>query len=97
MEGAKVTVRLEGQSRAVDPKHPRGVETVLHGRATWDGATKRFVAFELTAAGSRWGGTGQGKSNDRSQEKGPRGIGFTFELASDSPADRVPPLYVLAY
>ena len=98
VEGTFVTLRLEGRTQTHSRKpQDRGCDTELAGSATFDVATGRFTAFELVGLGSRWGGTGAGKSNDRAGEEGRQAIGFTFSLSGDSPAERVPPMYVLGY
>ncbi|MBS2029148.1 MAG: hypothetical protein JST54_14690 [Deltaproteobacteria bacterium] len=96
VDGARVTLRLEGQTRAESNKpRNRWVETRVAGRAVWDSAQKRFTSFDLVAVGTRWGGTGEGRSYDRAEEKAPKPIGFSFSLANDT--ERVPPLYVYGY
>jgi len=96
VDGTRVTVRLEGSTRAESSKpRIRWVETRVAGRAVWDSAQKRFTSFELVAVGTRWGGTGEGRSYDRADEKAPKPIGFSFTLADES--ERVPPLYVYGY
>jgi hypothetical protein len=98
VDDAGVHLRIEGQTRAASVRGPaRGVVTRLLGKAVWKADAGKFSAFELVAAGTRWGGTGKGKSNDRAGEEGVQGIGFTFQLAGDTPAEHVPPLYVLGY
>lgn len=98
VEGTRVKLRLTGESRTSSNKpRARGVALTALGHAVFDRATGRFVEFELAALGRRWGGTGEGKSNDRANETGPRPIGFTWKLAGDTPAEHVPPLYVQAY
>jgi hypothetical protein len=66
----------------------------LLGKATFDLAKKRFTAFELVAAGLRKGGT---QYNGRPDDLGEHAIGFVFQLAGDSPSDRVAPAFVWAY
>lgn len=108
--GAKdhvVSLRLEGEGRweaetrevieglrgePVDVM--RGVEAPLLGMATWDANAKRFTAFELVAAGLRWGAT---RYNVRHDDLAPAPIGFLFELASDAPHERVAPAAIWSY
>lgn len=98
VEGQQVKLRITGRTLArSDTPRARGMRLSVLGHATWDGVQKRFTAFKLVALGRRWGGTGEGKSYDRAGEKGPRPIGFTFALAGDTAADRVPPMYLQAY
>jgi hypothetical protein len=72
----------------------RSVETRLIGRAAYDVAKARFVAFEMVAAGSRSGAT---QYNARADDLGPAPIGFVFTLAGDDPADRVAPAFFWGY
>src|SRR5439155_1402045 len=69
--GDLVTLRLEGAVKIVArglwrteglkdvpaTEQTRGFDAKLLGRATWDEKAARFTAFELVAAGSRWGAT----------------------------------------
>jgi len=100
VDGARVTLALEGEARweqrgtwhvggrAAQTATQRGIEARLLGSATWDAETKRFVAFELLAVGTRWGGT---QYNGRHDDLDPQPIGFLFELASDAPHEHVVP------
>jgi hypothetical protein len=58
----------------------RGLELTLLGRATYGGEPGRFIAFELVAAGERWGGT---QYNARGDDLEPTPIGFVLQLAPD--------------
>lgn len=82
----RVTLRLRGESRAVEDD--RGIEVRLLGAAEYDEANGRFVSFELLAIGTRWGGT---EFNAREDDAGPGPIGFLFTLAGASPAEHVAP------
>lgn len=101
VSGGRVTLRLEGKTRAVkkgtwpvagfedmnEPKPTeRGVETALLGRAEFDLAAGRFAAFELVASGTRWGAT---QYNGREDDFGPAPIAFVF--APDEGASAVAP------
>jgi hypothetical protein len=108
--GAKdhvVSLRLEGEGRweakgrgvieglgAEPVELKRGVEARLLGTATWDATAKRFTAFELVAAGLRWGAT---RYNVRHDDLAPAPIGFLFELAADEPQERVAPAAIWSY
>lgn len=65
-------------------KQELGLRTELSGRATFDIDAGRFVAFELIAVGTRWGGT---QFNGRAGDLAPTAIGFVFAL--DDTPDRV--------
>lgn len=64
----------------------RGVELKFLGFAEFDRATRRFVAFDVVALGTRWGGT---QYNARADDLDPAPIGFLLTLAD--PTDRVAP------
>jgi hypothetical protein len=109
VEGDRVLLRLAGEARVVqrgrwpiggfrDMHEPseqeRGFDGTLRGRATWDRAAGRFVAFEMVAVGSRWGAT---QYNGRHDDLGPAPLGVAFTLAGDDPSDRVPPASMWEY
>jgi hypothetical protein len=80
---------------AFQPKpRKRGFETRLLGSAKYDLKQERFVAFEMVALGTRWGGTRYNRRAD-DLEPGPPGVAFT--LAGDTPAEHVAPAYLRAY
>lgn len=70
-----------------------GFEAALRGEATFDLAAGRFVAFELIASGTRWGGT---QFNSRSDDLQPSPIGVAMRLAPKD-APRVAPAYIWRY
>ena len=74
-------------------EHELGFETELRGEATFDLATGRFVAFELIASGTRWGGT---QFNSRSHDIEPSAVGVVLRLAPED-APRVAPAYIWRY
>ncbi len=86
VEKGRVTLRLRGESRAVQESH--GVEVSLLGSAEFDTTQGRFVAFELVAVGTRWGGT---EFNGREDDDGSDPVGFLFTLAGDTSAEHVAP------
>lgn len=104
--GDRVTLVLEGHSRAVNPgsapdepldprqpqTHERGVETTMLGVAEFDRQEMRFVRFDLIALGTRWGGT---KYNGREHDLEPHAIGFALSLADDDPP--VAPAFIWEY
>lgn len=67
-------------------RRKRGVELKFLGFAEFDRATGRFVAFDVVALGTRWGGT---QYNARADDLAPAPIGFLLSLAE--PTDRVAP------
>jgi hypothetical protein len=74
----------DGESRAYDC----GFDAVLSGDAIWDDMASRFVAFDLLAAGPRWG---TNQYNNRNDDLGPAPMGVAFTLAGAEPRDRTPP------
>jgi hypothetical protein len=102
----RVTLALEGTARWVQrgtwsvggrgapSAIERGFDGRLLGRATYDTGTQRFVAFELLAVGTRWGGT---QYNARHDDLEPAPIGYLFELAGDAPHERVAPAAIWEY
>lgn len=64
----------------------RGVELKFLGFAEFDRTNGRFVAFDVVALGTRWGGT---QYNARADDLAPAPIGFLMTLAD--PTDRVAP------
>lgn len=97
-----VRLRLEGRFRcaaegtwAIRPFGPRlegqrrGYDAQLVGRATWDPAARRFVAFEALAVGQRWGGS---EHNLRWDDLEPAPLAVLFDLADGTaPGDATPP------
>jgi hypothetical protein len=87
-------VRLQWDSRWVRPEDAAerasdcGIDATLYGEAEWDEAAGRFVAFDLLAAGPRWG---TNQYNNRQDDLGPAPLGIAFELAGTAPRDRTPP------
>lgn len=87
-------IHLEYDAKWVRPEdreerlHPTGYDCTLQGAATWDAAAGVFTAFELVAAGSRWGSN---QYNNREDDLGPAPMGIAFILAGDGPSDRTPP------
>ncbi len=109
VEGDVVTLVLEGHTRAAqtgrwpvqgfadrdDPaEQSRGLELELLGHARFDLARARFVAFELVAVGTRWGGT---QFNGRGDDLGRAPIGFVLSLVGERPAERVAPANLGSY
>jgi len=99
VNGAVVTLRLEGETRASVPGakdakkfdgQKRGFETRLLGKATYDLKKERFTTFEVVAVGTRWGGT---QFNNRRGDIEPAPIGILFTIADDSPWERVAPAF----
>jgi hypothetical protein len=87
-------VRLEWEHRWVRPedgeerRYPSGYDCALWGEATWDAGRGAFTAFELVAAGQRWGAS---QYNNREDDLGPQPLGIAFTLAGDAPSERTPP------
>ncbi len=72
----------------------RGVEAELVGRAVFDPMAGRFVAFEMVAIGTRWGGT---QFNGRHDDLDAAPIGWSFTLSSATSGSRLPPAHVWEY
>ena len=110
VRGGRATIVIEGETRAVSDgvwklgnnlwknfkNRPRGIEAELLGRAVFDVAEERFVAFSLVALGQSWGGSGL--NGRKSASSGSRSaLAWRFELSGDRPADRVPPAFIDIY
>ena len=72
-EADRVTVRLTGVVRLEGSG--RAYSAALHGRAVYDTRARRFVAFELVAAGQR---SGRDQFNFRTDDPGPAPMGVAF-------------------
>jgi hypothetical protein len=109
VEGDVVSLRLEGGTRAVqkgdwsirgyrDMNRPssqeRGLEMRLLGSARFDRKKGRFVAFEMVAVGTRWGGT---QYNGRGNDLVSAPFGAVLSLAGESRAERVAPEHFHGY
>jgi hypothetical protein len=91
VSGDVVTLRLEGETRAViEGQRQHGLDMQLLGKATFDLAKGRFLTFDLVAIGSRWGGT---RYNGRRRDTDPAPMGILFNLADDTPCERVAPAF----
>jgi hypothetical protein len=102
-------LRLQGATRAVqrgrwavggfrDHRNPgeqeRGFATTMLGHANFDKRTQRFIAFEIVAKGTRWGGT---QFNDRAGDLDVAPIGAVLSLGSAETSERVPPARIWNY
>ncbi len=109
VEGAVVSLLLKGSTRAIhrgkwpihgyrDMDRPspqeRGLEMDLLGHARYDLKEGRFVAFEVVAVGTRWGGT---QYNGRGRDLDPAPFGAVLSLAGNAHADRVTPEHFWGY
>jgi hypothetical protein len=101
----RVSLKFYGRTRTIDktelfPDKPaaqmRGFDAQLLGRGEYDRKRERFTIFELLAIGERRGAT---SCNMRIQDDdlGPAPMGVLLMLASDSPADAVPPAFLGRY
>jgi hypothetical protein len=91
VDGDVVSLRLEGETRtAAEGRPEHGLEMRLLGKATFDLAKGRFLAFELVAVGSRWGAT---RLNGRRGDTDAAPMGILFTLAADGPCERVAPAF----
>jgi hypothetical protein len=109
IEGDVAVLRLEGHTKVEEEgrwsvggfrdsnrpsRQKRGMELALLGTARFDRAQQRFVAFEVVAVGTRWGGT---QYNGRSRDLDPAPFGAVLTLAGDAKAERVAPEHFWAY
>ncbi len=87
-------VRLEWEARWVRPedgeerRYPSGYDSTLEGEALWDDGRGAFTAFDLLAAGPRWGAN---QYNNRDDDLGPAPLGIAFGLAGSTPRERTAP------
>jgi hypothetical protein len=93
-------VHIEGKWNAKGPGIPepqtRGIDAKLEGQAVYDLKSERFIFFELLVLSERWGGNAyNGRLDER--DFGPAPMGIVLQLAGDSAADRVPPLFFQSY
>jgi hypothetical protein len=93
-------VHIEGKWNARGPGIPepqkRGVDARLEGQAVYDLKAERFISFDLVVVSQRWGGNAyNGRLDER--DFGPAPLGIVLELAGDSAADRVPPMFFRSY
>ncbi len=100
VEGSQVrlalvgAVKLEAEVEWVAPengetkRYDNGFDVALRGEATWDEEQGRFTAFDLVAAGTRWG---TNQYNFRYDDLGPAPIGVALTLAGTTPSDRTAP------
>ncbi len=93
-------VHIEGKWNAKGPGIPepqtRGVDARLEGQAVYDLKAERFVAFEILALAERWGGNAYNGRLD-SRDFGPAPLGIVLQLAGDSAAEQVAPLFLRSY
>ena len=93
-------VPMEGQwnvtGRGIPEPQTRGIDAKLEGQAVYDLKADRFVSFELVVRSERWGGNAyNGRLDER--DFGPAPMGIVLQLAGDSAAERVPPLFIKSY
>ncbi|MGH2355028.1 MAG: hypothetical protein ACRDI2_03215 [Chloroflexota bacterium] len=87
-------IRLHWDAHWVRPENDEerrsdtGFDAILRGEAVWNAARQVFTAFDLLAAGPRWG---TNQYNNRSDDLGPAPLGIAFTLAGREPRDRTPP------
>ncbi len=106
VEGDRVSLRLEGATRADRPgkrkperdrDFPCGYEGKITGRATYDARQGKFASFEMLSIGKRWGGT---LHNTRTEDNdlAPNPIGFALRMATDAEASSgMAPLHATDY
>lgn len=99
----RIRLRIEGNvhtgvafdaEKATTPNGPLGFgfQTPLHGRVEFDRAKNRIVRFDMVAPGEVWGRWGDANGKSLFVERpGSTPFAFAFELAGDSPTERIPP------
>lgn len=89
----KVIMRLTGAVLLADQANAstakRGFEVRLLGHIAIDRQKKSLVRFDVVAVGDHWGEA----TFTRNARPGRKPLGVAFELASDSPLDKVPPQF----
>lgn len=80
--------RWHDRYRDEDRQSENGLDVQLYGEATWDEDVAAFTAFDLIAAGCRWGTS---QYNSRRDDLEPAPLGIAFTLAGDEPRHRTPP------
>jgi hypothetical protein len=109
VEGDVLSLRIEGDTRAVEPpladargsgrpdEKERGYEARLQGHATVDVRQAKFISFALVAIGSRWGGRGYAHSM-RQGDLGPQPMGFAVrKLPPSEPGEVAVPHHAANY
>jgi hypothetical protein len=74
----------------------RGIDATIEGHAVYNLKAENFVSFELLVLAQRWGGN-EGNGRFQSLDYGPHSLGLFLNLAGDSAAERVPPVFLRAY
>jgi len=93
VDGDLVSLRFEGQTRAVIQSKKIGYAPKLLGRATYNLKDQRFASLELVAVGLRWG---LGSCNQR-HNPNPELMGIVLTIAGETPAERLPPAFISRY
>ena len=74
----------------------RGIDATIEGQAVYDVKAEKFVSFELLVLAQRWGGN-EGNGRFQSLDYGPHPLGFFLNLAGESAAERVAPVFLRGY
>ncbi len=93
VDGDLVSLRFEGETRAVIESKKIGYAPKLLGRAKYNLKDQQFASFELVAVGTRWG---LGSCNQR-HNPDPALMGIVLTIAGDTPAERLPPAFISRY
>ncbi len=95
-DGAHIEGKWNAKGPGIPEPQTRGIDARLEGQAVYDLKAEKFVSFELVALAERWGGNAyNGRLDER--DFGPAPMGIVLQLAGDSAADKVPPLYLRYY
>lgn len=81
-------VEFRDSHQPIDWAFDNVLDAAITGEAIWNDETETFELFDLLVAGQR---SGAHRYNGRTSDPGPGPIGFSFELAADSPWERTPP------
>lgn len=89
----RIRLRLEGAVLLADDadavRAKRGFDAKLNGRLEYDRKNENWTRFDIAAAGDCWGES----TFTRNARPGRQPLGVAFELAGDSPADKIPPQF----
>ena len=72
------------------------MEATLEGHAVYDRKAERFVSFELVARAERWGGNAYNGRLD-ARDFGPAPMGVVLQLAGQSDAEKISPMFLRYY
>lgn len=95
-DGVHVEGKWNTKGSGIPEPQTRGIDARLEGQAIYDLKAEKFVSFELLAVAERWGGNAYNGRLD-ARDFGPAPIGFSLQLAGESAAERVAPMFLKSY